>query len=85
MIYALAAAFVAGLALGAWLMWLVMRSSAAAPTGGPQDPAVVDAVKTAGAPAEMAAHQAAEEIQHADDDALDARARELLERARLGK
>jgi hypothetical protein len=84
-IYAVLAALGAGVALGAWVTWLVMRAPALAAAGSPSDPAVVAAIATAGAPAQNAAREAAAEVLHASDDELDARARELLERGQSGK
>jgi hypothetical protein len=77
--------FATGGALGAWLTWLALRQPPLAAAGSPTDSAVVDAVATAGAPAENAARAAAQEIEHAPDPVVDARVAELLERGRAGK
>lgn len=85
MIYAVLGAFVAGAAVGAWVTWLAMRRPPVVTAGGPTDVAVIDAVATAGAPAENAAKDAAQEILNAPDPVVDARIDELLKRGAGGK
>lgn len=85
MIYAFGAGVVLGLALGVWLTWLVMRPAAAVVTGGPKDPAVVAAVSTAGAPAQLEAAKAEERIDDASDAELDALVADSVRRDNAGK
>lgn len=87
MIYAVLGGFIAGAGVGAWVTWLVLhqKSVVVPPAGGPTDVAVVDAVATAGAPAENAARDAAQEILNAPDPVVDTRIDELLKRGDAGK
>jgi len=79
-----AAVWLLGFVLGGLAAWRMMRTDAPA-AGSPQDVAVVDAIATAGAPAEKAAIEAAAEILHAPDSVVDARIDQLMQRGKRGK